>query len=124
MEVKLRDETKNNEELNETRNNCRRRIAEALVKNSKPYRNLIKMLRAEALKVKNKMQEKYDTKINHLRDKYRDAEEDLIDQVPKGLEQFAMLSVFNRGKFEEIKTDKYNVTIIGDVHLSADEEAA
>ena len=85
MSVKLRDEERYHEERERDRNCMRRSLGEALGKNSKPFRNAMKVLRAEAAKVKTEYEKNYRTKIIHLQKKYRKEEKVKIDKVPESL---------------------------------------
>jgi hypothetical protein len=120
MEIKMRDEKKYNSELIRKRNQHRREISEILGQNSKRYRTIIRNLRGDAQKTKKIYKEKYDKKLNHLRYKYRESEEEKLDKIPKEMQDFESLSVFDRGKFGRIEVQKYEVTCVGDVDLSTE----
>ena len=92
-------------------------------KNSKSYRSILKMMRLEAMKIKNEMKSKFGEKMDHLRSKYRDMEDELLRKVPTGLEEYATLSVFDSKMFDEIEIQDYNIEILGDVEMTNDELA-
>ena len=80
-------------------------------------------LRKEAARTKKEAMRKYEEKMKHLRRKYRESEEDKMYKVPDALEDLGLenLSIFNKKKYEEIKTWDYEVEIVGDVILSDSE---
>ena len=97
------------------------RIGEILTVNSKPYRGTIRDLRLAASKIRDDLRKKYDEKLVHLRDKYRIKKDDLLRQVPKGLEDFADLSVFHPDKYDKVETESYDVKVIGNIEINDDE---
>ena len=123
MEIKRGDERKYNEELNRERNMLRRKLEELYTKNSKPYRRIIKELRQEAAKIKRESSEKYEEKLKHLKEKYKMKNDEKLSQVPKGLDKFWSLSTFDRGKFDQVEKDSYEVEVIGDITLSDNERS-
>ena len=80
-------------------------------------------MRKEAARPKKEAMRKYEEKMKHLRKKYRESEEDKMCKVPDALEDLGLenLSIFNKKKYEEIKTWDYEVEIVGDVILSDSE---
>jgi uncharacterized protein (DUF2461 family) len=58
--------------------------------------------------VKQETKKKYEEKLKHLRKKFRESEDEKIKKIPKGLEEFSEISVFDRGKFE-----KYEIKVVG-----------
>ena len=124
MEIKIRDEERFHEEKMGEKNRKRREIGERLRKNSRPYRNLMRMLKDLSHKVKEEHRIKYDKKVEHLKRKYHENEEEKLDRVPDHLRAFKSLSIFDRGKFEEIKVSENEVLCVSDgVELSDDERA-
>ena len=103
MEMKFRDEKILNEELNKERNILRKKLEDSCKKNSKTYRAKIKELRKEALMTKNDTMKKFEAKLEHLRGKYRKKEDEKITRIPKGLENYWDLSVFDMDKFDSVK---------------------
>ena len=53
-----------------------------------------------------------------MRKKHESNKEIELDTVPADLESFGELSVFDRGKYDLIEKESYEVLIIGDVELS------
>ena len=123
MMIKLRDERKTNQKLISKRNQDRRKLAEIFGLNSKPYRAKIKIFQDEARAVKSEIRTKYKDKIEHLQLKYRETEEEIIDKVPAEMEELATLSIFDREKFDRIEVKNYEITKIGEVNLSPEEES-
>ena len=103
MEIKLRDEERYHEEKERERNEKRREIRKKLVNNSRPYRALMRDLRDLAEKVKEDYRLKYSSKLSHLKEIFREEEESKIDKVPEGLKDYDRLSVFDRGRYEDIE---------------------
>ena len=121
MALKLRDERKYNSEKIRERNIWRRKINHQLGENTKRARTVIKNLRNEATKVRTEHREKYTEKINHLKKKFHDDQNEKLDSVPDELTDYASLSIFSSEKFEEIKTADYEITKVGEISLSGDE---
>ena len=115
MESKVFDERKIYDGLRRKVNSMRKILEEKLKKNSKPYRAAIKKLRNEAAKTRREQKKIYDDKIENLKRKYRMSEEEKIQKIPEGLEDYDCLSVFDPGKFDEIEMKTYEVETIGDV---------
>ena len=124
MKIKLKDEKEYHDELVKERDEKRKQMGKNLKKNSKTYRAAIKTLRLEATKIKNEKKEKYKRKIEHLKKKYRLEEEEKLAEVPKEMEEYKSLSIFNKEKFEEIEVKEYKVQKIGEVKTSKEEDAA
>ena len=61
----------------------RKKIEEEYGKNSRRCRNVIKNLRKGAGRIKKETMMKNEAKRKHLRRKYRDDEEELLDKIPK-----------------------------------------
>ena len=123
MDLKLKDERKKNAELVTERYNLRRKIEETLGRNTRRTRNKIKNLRTEAARRKKTVMTKYEDKLTHLRKKYRIGEEEKIDNIPESIKDLKLnnLSIFNKKKFEEIKTIEYETEVLGDLELSVKE---
>ena len=124
MEVKFRDEKYHKAELNKLRNKERRNLETILGKNSYPYRRVIRFLQNEAKEMKNTGYKKYKEKIAHLRKKHKLEEMEKLDIVPEEIIDFSNLSVFKKEKFEEIIKDEITITLVGEVKIDEDEEAA
>ena len=92
-------------------------------KNSRKGRNMIKNLRKEAAKAKREAMMKNEAKMKHLRKKFRSDEEEKLDKIPGAMKNFNLenLSIFNKKKFDDLKTIEYEVDVIGDVILTDNE---
>ena len=124
MEIKLRDEERYHEEKERERNEKRREIRKKLVNNSRPYRALMRDLRDLAEKVKEDYRLKYSSKLSHLKEIFREEEESKIDKVPEGLKDYDRLSVFDRGRYEDIEIGEEEILVVSEgVELSDDERA-
>ena len=124
MEVKFRDEKYHKAELTKLRNKERRNLETRLGKNSRPYRRVIRFLQNEAKEIKEQGFKKYKEKIAHLRKKHKLEETEKLDIVPEEIADFSKLSVFKNDKFEEIVKDECTITLVGEVKIDSDEEAA
>ena len=118
MEIKMRDEKRYNNNLIKRRNQHRRDLGKHLGQNTKKYRTVIRNLRGDAQKIKSFYKEKYEKKLEHLRNKYRESEEEKVDKIPSEIEEYSSLSIFDRGKFCRIEIQLYDITIVGEVYLS------
>ena len=98
MKMKIKDEKEYCKELTVERNILRRKLGDELKKNSKPYRNTMKILRTETEKVKEEYRRKYRKKIIHLKEKFRMEKEDKLDEVLEELEELRELSIFSKDK--------------------------
>ena len=121
MKIKIRDEEKYLLELYRNREEIRQDLARVYTKNSRTYRRILKQLRIEADKTTQEYKKKYSVKIEHLRKKYREDEKEKLKKLPKGLEDYAMLRVFDQEKFDEIVAESYEVLVIGDLKIDEDE---
>ena len=87
-------------------------------KNSKRYRTRIRGFQERARKVKAEAKEKYQKKLEHLKFKYREDEEEILDNVPEEMKEFMDLSIFDREKYERIQIQSYEITCVGETDLS------
>ena len=124
MEVKFRDEKYHKSELTKLRNKERKNLETILGKNSHPYRRVIRFLQNEAKEMKNTGYMKYKEKIAHLRRRHKAEEKEKLDIVPEEISEFSALSVFKNEKFDQIIKDKITITLVGQVTIDEDEEAA
>ena len=99
-------------------------MARKHTKNSRTYRRVLKQLRIEANKTTQDFDKKYKKKVKHLRRKFRESEKDKIKKLPKGLEDFAMLRVFDQEMFDKIVAESYEILVIGDLVFDEDEKNA
>ena len=81
---------------------------------------MIQYLRQEADKAKEIHNKKYWIKIKHLEERYRIEKEE--KRVPQGMENLSHLRVFSEELYEDIKTDKIEIPVIGDIELTPEEE--
>ena len=124
MKLIIRDEEKYLNELYRERETMRKNIARIYTKNSRTYRRILKTLKIEANKTTQEMNIKYKTKIEHLRKKFREDDKTKIMKLPKGLEEFSNLSVFDQDEFDRILVESYEVLVIGDLTIDEDERNA
>ena len=123
MKAKLADEQELRRELMKIKHRMKKDLAEEYGENSRKYRRIISTLNKLARQSKDKANEKYNKKIQHLREKHKnDGNNDEEDDVPEDLEEYADLSVFNKRKYENIETRSYDVKVIGEVTISDEEE--
>jgi hypothetical protein len=122
MEIKLRDERKISEDLRKKVSMMRDILEDRHKKNSKPYRATIKKLRNEAAKTRRENKKIYELKLEHLKIKYRQTEDEKIRRIPEGLEEYDCLSVFDPAKFDEIEVQNYEIETIGKVDLNDNEK--
>ena len=124
MKLKIRDEEKYLHELYEKRKKIRQDLARKYTKNSRTYRRVLKQHRIEANKTTQDFDKKYKQKVEHLRRKFRESEQDKIKKLPKGLEDFAKLRVFDQEMFDKIVAESYEILVIGDLVFDEDEKNA
>ena len=117
----MRDEQVTKRKLIRARNKAREELAKILGKNTKRYRTRIRGFQERARQVKAEAKEKYKNKLEHLKFKYREDEEELLDTVPEGMKEFVHLSIFDREKYARIKIQSYEVTCVGEINLSNEE---
>ena len=121
MKAKLADEQELRRELMKVKQNMKKSLAEEFKgEKTRQYRRVMNNLNKMARDTKLKMNEKYNKKIEHLRQKFREKEDE--PEVPEDLEEYSDLSVFNSKKFNEIKPISYDVKVIGNVEISEEEE--
>ena len=82
MSVKIKDEQVTRGKLVKARNKARSTLMNQLGRNSKKYRTVIRSLRKSARETKIPLQKLYDEKLPHLRDKYRETENEKLDKAP------------------------------------------
>ena len=124
MQIKIRDEEKFLVEIYRERENMRQDLARIYTKNSRTYRRILKTLRIEANKITQEMDRKYKKKIEHLQKKFREDEKEKIKKLPKGLEDFCTLRIFDQEEFDKILIESYEVLVIGDIEIDDDERNA
>ena len=124
MKAKLADEQAWRRDLGRVRAQMRKDLVEKLGgEKVRRWRRVINHLNKLAKTTKEKLNEKYNNKIQHLKQKYRNENEENEDEeVPSDLTDFSDLTIFQKARYEEIETQKYDVKTIGDVVLSDDEK--
>ena len=92
-------------------------------KNSRKMRNMVKNLRQGAARNKTEIMKKNEEKLKHLRRKYRMGEEEKISNIPEALEDLGLeeLSIFDKEKYDNKKTEEPEPEIIGDIVLHDNE---
>ena len=76
MKMQMRDEQRFIEELRKKKMKMKKDIGKQLIMNSRPFRGRMKELNKEANEERRELERKYVKKLNHLRDKYREEEEE------------------------------------------------
>ena len=118
MKVKLMDARATYQESITAVNRSRSELKLILGDNTWKFRSVIRYLKGEQQKVSDCSREKNQEKINNLRKKHKSNVESELDKVPADIESFRELSVFDRGKYDLIEKESYEVLIIGDIELS------
>ena len=121
MVIKLRDERKYLSELMKKRKRLREKLETELKKNSRPARRIFSELREKSATIKIEHRNKYKKKVDHLIQKYRDSEDEIARSIPDDMIDLGGLRIFDPDKYDEIKEEKYDVKIIGDVELDEKE---
>ena len=122
MESKLVDARREEKKLKRDQNLTRKKIYNGSGEDSRKSKKIIRILKNEARNMKREMQKKYKKKVEHLRRKYRQTEEDKIDEIPAGMEELENLSIFDRNKFESVEIDEIEIMILGDADLTENEK--
>ena len=124
MRAKLADEQSLRRELIRVKIMMKKKLSEDLEgEKTRGYRRVINYLNKVARDTKMKLREKYKQKLEHLRQKRKKEKDELGEEVPEDMEEYANLSVFQDKKYEEIGLTEYEVKTIGEVTISKDEEA-
>ena len=76
------------------------------------------------MKTRVERQQKYEKKLKHLRDKYIEDDEVKLSRIPPGLEEFKEAKIFSKEEFESIDIQEYEVKIVGDIDLPANQKKA
>ena len=122
MEVKMRDEQVTKRKLIRARNKARAELSRNLGRNSKRYRTQIRCFQERARKEKVETRIKYTEKLEHLKRKYRENDEEKLDKVPAEVEEFATLSIFDREMYARLRCQTYEPTCVGDLTVSDGEK--
>ena len=121
MRCKLVDEQMLRRQVMKTKLKMKKELTVKLKgEKTRPYRRVVNYLNNIAREHKKNLQEKYKSKLEHLKNKYKHEVDD--DGPPEDLLDYVDLSVYNKAKFDEKEIQKYEVQIIGDVILSEAEK--
>ena len=118
MESKLVDVRKKEKTLKCEQNITRRKIYRKTGDDSRQSKKMIRILKTEARNKKKELQIKYKKKIEHLRKKYRQDEEDLLNEIPSNMEGLEELSIFDRDKYGEIESKDIEIILLGDIEMN------
>ena len=121
MRLKQMDGRRTYQETITEVNQWRHKLKQTLGEHTWKYRSVIKYLKGEETQEREVCKEKNREKIDHLIEKHKTDEEDELDKVLDDLKDYGNLSVFDRGKFEIIEKETYEITTIGKVELKDDE---
>ena len=124
MNFKKKDEIRNRKRILKEKIKVRRLIETELGRRTNKQKRLLKHLKSIAGKKKKEQNEKYESKIEHLRRKYEVDKEKEIDKVPQEMKGFEQLAIFDKDKFEEIRETEIEIVKYGKVEIDEDEEAA
>ena len=123
MKVKLADEQELRRELMKLKVKMKKDLAEKLNgERTRGYRKTISDLNKIARDEKNKVTEKYNKKLAHIRKKQKKEDEHEEDTVPEDMSEYAELIVFKKSKYEELEIPEQEIKVIGDVSLSTEEK--
>ena len=115
MTIKLRDEKCYYSEMVKERNMYRREIMRLFGENTRRQRLVVKKLRTEAQRHKTLQKKKYEKKLQFLENKYSRTIEEKLDEIPTEMEKYRDAKIFSGDKFDEIETDKIEITILGNL---------
>ena len=121
MEFKRKDEIRNRRRWIGKKIKTRRIIETELKNSLNQKRKLMKYLNQKSIQKKKDLGDKYDKKIEHLRNKYQVDKDKEVDRVPTEMEEYAEISVFSEERFEGIEMEEIKVVKYGDVEMDDDE---
>ena len=107
--------------LKREQNIVRKRIYKKTGDDSRKSKKTIRILKNSARNKKQELKTKFKKKVEHLKRKYRQNEEDKLDEVPCGMEGLENCSIFDRDKFERVEVSKIEIQTMGDVDLTEKE---
>ena len=61
--------------------------------------------------------------MEHLKFKFREDAEEMLDKVPTEMQEFFTFIIFDGEKFDRIEIQSYEVTKVGKVEVSNNEES-
>ena len=124
MHFKRKDEIKHMKKLIRDKLKIRKMMENELGRRSNKYRRLATHLQGIVNEKKKELNKKYEKKIEHLRMKFEMKKDDELDDVPEEMKDFIGLAVFDKEKFENLKTREIEIVKYGEVELDDDEKAA
>ena len=122
MTRKRKDEVRYRREMIKKRNEMRKKMRDKWGEKCNKYRRTIKHLNMTADKTRETLRIKFDKKLKHLKEKYKDDKEKKMDTVPEEMEEFGELAIFSKEKFERLEVQVPTVVRYGDVEIDKDEE--
>ena len=122
MKAKLADEQMWRRDLTRMKTKMRKDLIDKLEgEKTRRFKRVINHLNKVARDTKEKLNEKYKYKIEHLRNKYKNNEPE-DEEVPSDLDEYSDLSIFNAKKFEEVEVPEIEIKTIGNITLSDEEK--
>ena len=121
MESKMVDARRKEKILKSEQNLARKKIYKNNGDDSRKSKKMIRILKNAARNIKKDLKKKFKKKVEHLKNKYRQSEEDLIDEIPASMAGLEDLSIFNKPDFDKIEIQVPEVTVLGDVELTENE---
>ena len=124
MDFKRKDEVRNRRKLIGQKNDkLMEQMEKSLGKKNNKLRRLIRHLSQITETTKAELKTKYDKKIEHLKWKYKEDREKQLDVVPRELEEYRNLAVFDQTRFNDLEVENIEVVKYGDVKTSEDEDS-
>jgi hypothetical protein len=123
MEYKLKDSIQTTNELSRVRDGLRRKLKLIYGNKTVTTRKILKDLQARAEETRREHREDYKNKIDHLSRKFERKRNEENRRLPEDMKEYSLAMVFDKGKYEAMKIDQIDVTVIGQVDLSEDEKA-
>ena len=124
MKFKRQDEVRNRRKLLKLKVKTRKKIVEKLGARSNQCRKILSNLNQKAMIVKRDLKEKYELKINHLKDKHQISKERQLDMIPRGMEELGEIAVLSEERWKQLEMVDIKVEKYGEVEISEDEMAA
>ena len=118
MNSKMVDARRNEKTLKREQNILRKKVYKKTGDDSRKSKKIIRILKNAARSKKMELKIKYKKKVEHLKKKYRQDEEDKLDEIPNGLEGLEGLSIFDRDKFDKIELKEIKIETRGDLNLT------
>ena len=119
MKAKLADEQMWRRDLGRVKAQLRKELIEKLQgEKTRRFKRVINHLNQIAKESKEKLNQKYNVKIQHLKEKYKHEEK---IEVEDDMKEYSDLSVFNKEEFEKVEISEYEVQTVGEVELSENE---